>query len=111
MKYLSCLFIVILVHSNSTYAAANDKAVCATSTPAFWTLNQNGCSGAFANGIRMKQIDAESVKALCDCVADGIAKKTTCDELKKYSKDKEFQKQLNAKVGRECMAKHPHKRK
>lgn len=81
------------------------KAVCKSMTPAAWKTNYDGCMTAFADGIQKKLITAEKSTSICNCVANGLVKESTCQDIDRFQRDKAFEQQMTGKLAKKCIPK------
>ncbi|MFL5814135.1 MAG: hypothetical protein ACJ763_11205 [Bdellovibrionia bacterium] len=98
---------ILLFSSSLGFAAFNKKPVCSNMTQEIWNKNQAGCMRAFKPAIESKQVEANSTKSLCDCVADELVNKTSCEDMRKFDEDKNFEKQLTEKITKSCKSRFP----
>lgn len=81
------------------------KAVCKNMTPQAWKTNYDGCMTAFAPGIQAKQITQQKSAGICNCVANGLVKESTCKDIERFQKDKAFETEMTSRLAKKCIPK------
>lgn len=82
------------------------SAKCKNMTPQIWKANFDGCMNAFKPGIQAKQITLAKSRGICACVADGLVKESTCQEIDRFHKDKAFEQQMTGSLAQKCLPKN-----
>ena len=69
-----------------------------------WKINFDGCMKPLREGVRRKDATEQSITFMCTCVADGIVNNQTCDELRKFEKDKSYEDKVVQSIVTHCKA-------